>query len=135
MNQMKRTSVIIIILVVVLTTTAQTQQGFVKTIGSPGKPGVPLENVTIQMVGMVNPAISSATGEFKLSAYNKKDGDAIKLLKVRKNGYELKDKDLLGRSLVFSSHVPIYITMVDIRQLEADKRRVEENARRVAEKS
>lgn len=111
------------------------QQGFVKTIGRPGKPGVPLENVTIQMVGMVNPAISSATGEFKLSAYNKKDGDAIKLLKVRKNGYELKDKDLLGRSLVFSSHVPIYITMVDTRQLEADKRRIEDNARRVAEET
>ena len=28
---------------------AQTQQGFVKTIGRPGNPGVPLENVTIQM--------------------------------------------------------------------------------------
>ncbi len=61
------------------TITAQTQQGFVKTIGRPDKLGVPLENVTVQMVGMVNPAISSATGEFHLSAYNKKDGDAIKL--------------------------------------------------------
>lgn len=114
---------------------AQTQQGFVKTIGRPGKLGVPLENVIIQMVGMVNATTSSATGEFRLSAYNKKDDDAIKLLKVRKNGYELKDKDLIGRSLVFSSHVPIYITMVDTRQLEADKRRIEDNARRVAEKS
>lgn len=113
----------------------QTQQGFVKTLGRPGKPGVPLENVTIQMVGMVNPVISSATGEFYLSAFNKKDGDAIKLLRVQKNGYELKDKDMIGRSLVFSSHVPIYITMVDTRQLEADKRRIENNARRVAEEN
>ena len=135
MNQMKIISAILFTLAVALTTSAQTQQGFVKTIGRPGKPGVPLENVTIQMVGMVNPAISSATGEFRLSAYNKKDGDAIKLLKVRKNGYELRDKDLIGRSLVFSSHVPIYITMVDTRQLEADKRRIEENARRVAEEN
>lgn len=111
------------------------QQGFVKTIGRPDKQGVPLENVTIQMVGMVNPVISSATGEFYLSAYNKKDGDAIKLLRVQKNGYELKDKDMIGRSLVFSSHVPIYITMVDRRQLEADKRRIEDNARRVAEEN
>lgn len=114
---------------------AQTQQGFVKTIGRPDKPGVALENVTIQMVGMVNPVISSATGEFYLSAYNKKDGDAIKLLRVQKNGYELKDRDMIGRSLVFSSHVPIYITMVDSRQLEADKRRIEDNARRVAEEN
>ena len=43
-----------------------------------------------------------------LSAYNKKDGDPIKLLKVRKNGYELGDKDLVGREMVFSSRVPIY---------------------------
>lgn len=114
---------------------AQTQQGFVKTIGRPDKPGVALENVTIQMVGMVNPVISSSTGEFNLSAYNKKDGDAIKLLRVQKNGYELKDKDMIGRSLVFSSHVPIYITMVDSRQLAADKKRIEDNARHVAEKN
>jgi hypothetical protein len=114
---------------------AQNQQGFVKTLGRPGKPGEPLENVIIQMVGMVNPSISSSTGEFHLAAYNKKDGDAIKLLRVQKNGYELKDKDIIGRSLVFSSHVPIYITMVDILQLEADKRRIEDNARRVAEEN
>lgn len=130
---MKIISAILFTLAVALTISAQTQQGFVKTIGRPGKPGVPLENVTIQMVGMVNPTTSSATGEFCLSAYNKKDGDAIKLLKVRKNGYELKDKELIGRSLVFSSHVPIYITMVDTYQLAADKKRIEENARRVAE--
>lgn len=133
MNQ--KILIVACVLLVATTVFSQTQQGFVKTIGRPGKPGVPLENATIQMVGMVNPAISSATGEFKLSAYNKKDGDAIKLLKVRKNGYELKDRDLIGRSLVFSSHVPIYITMVDTRQLEVDKRRIEENARRVAEEN
>lgn len=106
---------IVNLLVFFSTVGAQIQHGFVKTIGRPGKPGVPLENVTIQMVGMVNPVISSATGEFYLSAFNKKDGDAIKLLRVQKNGYELKDKDMIGRSLVFSSHVPIYITMVDIK--------------------
>ena len=111
------------------------QQGFVKTLGRPNKPGVPLENVTIQMLGMVNPVISSSTGEFRLSAYNKKDGDPIKLLKVRKNGYELRDKDLIGREMVFSSRVPIYITMVDTHQLAADKKRIEDNARRVAEKN
>lgn len=135
MNQMKIISTILFTLVVALAASAQTQQGFVKTTGRPNKPGVPLENVMIQMVGMVNPVISSSTGEFNLSAYNKKDGDAIKLLRVQKNGYELKDKDMIGRSLVFSSHVPIYITMVDTRQLEADKKRIEDNAKRVAEEN
>ena len=132
---MKIISTILFTLVVALAASAQTQQGFVKTTGRPNKPGVPLENVMIQMVGMVNPVISSSTGEFNLSAYNKKDGDAIKLLRVQKNGYELKDKDMIGRSLVFSSHVPIYITMVDTRQLEADKKRIEDNAKRVAEEN
>lgn len=132
---MKRLLFIIVAINIIFVSTAQNQQGFVKTIGRPGMPGVPLENVTIQMVGMVNATTSSATGEFFLSAYNKKDGDAIKLLRVQKNGYELKDKDMIGRSLVFSSHVPIYITMVDTRQLEADKKRIEDNARRVAEKN
>lgn len=132
---MKIISAILFTLAVALTTSAQTQQGFVKTIGRPGKPGTPIENVTIQMVGMVNPVTSSSTGEFHLSAFNKKDGDPIKLLRVLKNGYELRDKDLLNREMVFSSRVPIYITMVDTHQLAADKKRIEDNARRVAEEN
>ena len=132
---MKKHLLFLIMLGLAIGSWGQTQQGFVKTIGRPGKSGVPLENVTIQMMGMVNAVKSSAAGEFHLSAYNKKDGDAIKLLRVQKNGYELKDKDLIGRSLVFSSQVPIYITMVDTRQLEADKKRIEANARRVAEEN
>lgn len=111
------------------------QQGFVKTLGRPDKPGEPLENVTIQMVGMVNPVKSDSIGEFHLSAFNKVDGDPIKLLKVRKNGYELRDQDLIGREMVFSSRVPIYITMVDTAQLTVDKKRIEDNARRVAEEN
>lgn len=70
-----------------ISTMAQTQQGFVKTLGRPNKPGVPLENVTIQMVGMMNPVTTSSTGEFRLSAYKKKYGAPIKLLNVRVNDY------------------------------------------------
>ena len=134
---MKKRLILFFLLLVTASAFAQTitQQGFVKTIGRPGKPGVPLANVTIQMVGMVNATTSSAAGEFFLSAYNKKDGDAIKLLRVQKNGYELNDKSLIGRSLVFSSHVPIYVTMVDTQQLRADRERIEANARRVAERN
>lgn len=132
---MKRIVLVATYLLMAILTIAQSQQGYVKTIGRPGKPGGPLENVVVQMVGMVNPTVSSASGEFCLSAYNKKDGDAIKLVKVSKNGYELKDRDLIGRSLVFSTRVPIYITMVDVQQLEVDKQRIEGNARRVAEEN
>ena len=114
---------------------AQTQQGIVKTIGRPNKPGVPLANVTIRMRGMFNVVVSSQDGTFSLLMTGKKDGDAIVLQSVQKTGYELKDRELTGRSLVFSSQVPIEILMVDQRQLAADKQRIEENAYRVAERN
>lgn len=114
---------------------AQTQQGIVKTIGRPNKPGMALKGVTIRMKGMVNAVVSSATGEFHLSAPGKKDGDEIILLGIHKKGYELKDKELLGRQLVFSTRVPLEILMVDQQQLALDKQRIESNAYRVAEQN
>lgn len=114
---------------------AQIQQGYVKTIGRPNKPGVVLSGVTIRMRGMMNAVVSSQTGEFHLVMANKKDGDAIVIQSVQKNGFELKDKELTGRQLVFSSRVPIEILMVDQKQLAADKKRIEDNAYRVAEQN
>ena len=114
---------------------AQTQQGYVKTIGRPDKPGTFLPNVVIQAQGMVNPVISDSTGVFNISFIEKKDGDPIVLLRIQKNGYELRDKETVGRQFVCSSHVPLYILMVDSKQLAADKRRIEENAYRVAEEN
>lgn len=114
---------------------AQSQQGFVKTIGRPNKPGVALSGVSIRMRGMVNAVVSSQTGEFNFLMPNKKDGDAIVIQSVQKNGFELKDKELMGRQLVFSSRVPIEILMVDQKQLAADKKRIEDNAYRVAEQN
>lgn len=78
-----------------------------KSLGRPNSPSVPLENVTVQMVGMVVSVKSGSIGEFHLSAFSKVDGVPVMLLKVRKKGYELKDKDLIGREMVFSFRVPI----------------------------
>ena len=132
---MKRLLVLAIVLLMATWGFAQTQMGYVKTIGRPNKPGVFLSNVLIQAKGMVNPAISDSTGEFNISIPDKKDGDPIVLLRIKKNGYELKDKEIIGRQMVCSSRVPLYIAMVDSRQLESDKRRIEENAYRTAEKN
>ena len=63
---------------------AQTQQGLVKTIGRPNKPGVALSGVTIRMQGALNAVVSSQTGEFRFSMPDKKDGDSISLLSVQK---------------------------------------------------
>ncbi len=68
---------------------AQAQQGFVKTIDRPNKPDVALSGVTIRMRGMMNAVVSSQTGEFNLVMANKKDGDAIVIQSVQKNGFEL----------------------------------------------
>ncbi len=132
---MKRVLTIVITLLVATAALAQTQQGYVKTIGRPGKPGVFLPNVVIQAKGMVNKAISDSTGNFDISIPGKRDGDAIVLLRVQKNGYELKDKDVVGREMVCSSRVPICILMVDTKQLNADRKRIEDNAYQVAEEN
>ena len=123
------------VILISISVAAQTQQGFVRTIGRPDKPGVALENVMIRFQGIVNSVVTSSEGEFHLSVPNKKDGDAIILLSVQKIGYELKDKELIGRSLVFSSRVPVEILMVDTKQLAADRERIERNAYRIAERN
>ncbi|WP_337788192.1 hypothetical protein [Phocaeicola plebeius] len=124
---------IIIAVIISVQCSAQVQQGFVRTIGRPNKPGVVLEGVVIRVQGLINSVVTSSEGKFHLSVPDKKDGDALVLLSVRKNGYELKDKELIGRSLIFSSQVPIEILMVDMKQLIADKERIEKKAYQVAE--
>ena len=115
--------------------TAQTQQGYIKTIGRPDKPGVVLGNVVVQAKGMFNPVTSDENGAFSITVPGKNDGDPIAFLRIQKNGYELKDKDFIGRQHVCSSRVPIIIQMVDLQQLAKDKQRIENNAYRVAEEN
>ncbi len=130
-----KTLFLLLSLSLALNLNAQIQQGIVKTIGRPNRPGTVLGNVTIRVQGMVNAVISDETGKFRITVPKHKDGEAIVLVSVRKNGYELKDKDLIGRPLAFSPRVPVEIMMVDTKQLAADKRRIEENAMRVAERN
>lgn len=111
----------------------QTQEGYVKTIGRPGKPGVAVPQATIRVQGVPNAVLSDNKGHFRLTMPTKKDGDELIILSVQKNGYELRDRETSGHKKVFSSHVPIYILMVDTKQLEADKRRIEKKAMQVAE--
>lgn len=120
---------------IAISASAQTLTGTVRTIGRPNKPGVPLANVTIRWKGKVNKALSRADGSFSVVMPGMKNGDAVALQSVSKNGYELKDKSIIGRQQVFSTTVPIVITMVSLSQLEADKKRIEDNAYEVARKN
>ena len=134
-NNTKTYFLISIFILLGLTLSAQTQQGIVKTIGRPDMPGVMLSDVVIQAKGMFNHVTSDETGSFSISVPGKQDGDPIVFLRIQKNGYELKDKDIIGRQHVCSSKVPIVIQMVDSKQLAADKKRIEDNAYRVAEEN
>ena len=130
---MKRLVSTIIIALLPILAIAQTQQGYVKTLGRPGKPGVPLDGVTVRFKGSVSPVVSGQNGTFSINMPGKKDGDAISLSSVRKNGYELRDAGMIGRNLVFSTKTSIEIVLVNKQQLATDKKKIEDNAYRVAE--
>lgn len=112
---------------------AQTQQGYVKTIGRPGRPGEAVPQAVVRIQGVPNALLSNDAGEFEVTMPSKKNGDELVVLSVMKIGYELRDREISGRKKVFSTHVPIYLLMVNSKQLEADKHRIEENATQVAE--
>lgn len=113
----------------------QTQQGYVKTQGRPNKPGKALSGVTMRWRGNMNAVLSGSDGKFSVSFPDKKNGDVIAIVSVRKNGYELIDKDFIGRQLVFSTSVPIEIVMVSSAELEANRKRISDNAYRKAEET
>ncbi len=70
---------------------AQTQRGYVKTLGRPGKKGMALNAVSVRVKGEHNTELSRADGTFGLLMKGKKNGDAYSLQQVRKTGYELNN--------------------------------------------
>jgi tetratricopeptide (TPR) repeat protein len=114
---------------------AQTQQGIVKTQGLANKPGQPLAGVAIRWRGAMNAVLSGKDGKFSAAFPGKKNGDAISLLSVQKTGYELLNPKMTKDPLVFSTSVPVEIVMADSKVLEANKRRISENAYRKAEET
>lgn len=114
---------------------AQTQQGYVKTLGRPDKKGVALSGVTVRVKGGHNAVQSQQDGTFSMLLTGKKNGDGYQLQQVQKTGYELNEKGVIGRQYAFSDKVPLTIVMVSTAQLQADKQRIENNAYQVAEKN
>lgn len=114
---------------------AQTQWGYVKTQGLANKQGQPLAGVTIRWRGGMNAVLSGKDGKFSAAFPGKKNGDAISLLGVSKNGYELLNPKITKDPLVFSTSVPVEIVMANSKVLEANKRRISDNAYRKAEET
>lgn len=125
----------ILVTVICLSICGQTQQGYVKTLGRPNAKGTALSDVIIKIKGEHNPVKSNNDGVFSIQFQNKKNGDAYALQEVRKVGYELNEPEIVGRQFVVSDKVRKTIVMVSTAQLQADKRRIENNAYNVAEKN
>lgn len=132
---MKRLLFVGALILAVLFASAQTQQGYVRTLGRPEKAGEPLGEVTVKVRGQHNTVKSNSNGNFEMVLEGLHNGDAYALQQVRKNGYELNESDLIGRPLAFSDKVPLTIVMVSSTQLQADKQRIENNAYKTAEKN
>ena len=131
---MKRTFYILYFILQVVAWLAQSQSGKVKTLGRPTQKGVPLPGVTVRVMDSHNAIVSGKNGEFSFST-NKKEGESFAIRQVQKAGYELNDRDVIGRKYAFSSTHPITIVMVSTKQLQSEKTRIENNAYAVAEKN
>ena len=71
-----------------LSVSAQTQQGYVKTLGRPNQQGRALSGVSIRVKGGHNAVLSGQDGKFEMPLPGKKVGDAFSLQQVQKQGYE-----------------------------------------------
>ena len=134
---MKRNKLLILTLVMMVCAMlhAQTQQGYVKTLGRPGQKGRALSGVSVKVKGEHNTVLSKADGTFAMLMKGKRNGDPYSLQEVKKGDYELNETGIIGRQYAYSDKVPLTIVMVSSAQLRSDKQRIENNAYKVAEKN
>lgn len=128
---MRRIYILFIMCSLAISSMAQTQQGYVKTLGRQNKKGVALGGVTVRVKGAHNAMQSKNDGTFSMQI----KGESYALQQVQKTGYELNDAGIIGRKYAYSSNVPLTVVMVSTAQLQADKQRIENNAFQTAEKN
>ena len=88
---MKKTLLLLATLLLGFFASAQTQHGYVKTLGRPEKKGEALSGVTVRVKGQHNAILSNDDGTFSIPMVDMKNGDAYFLQQVQKNGYELNE--------------------------------------------
>ena len=102
---MRRVFALFIICSLAIGSLAQTQHGFVKTLGRPEKKGVALSGVSVRVKGEHNAVLSKDDGTFSIMMTGKKVGDAYLLQQVQKTGYELNEQGVIGRQYAYSDSV------------------------------
>ena len=113
---------------------AQTQQGYVKTLGRPNQQGRALGGVSIRVKGGHNAVLSGQDGRFEMPMPGKKAGESYALQQVQKSGYELKDKGVVGRSYAYSDKVPLTLVMLSRSDYQQDKQQIENHIYAAVEK-
>ena len=116
---------------------AQVQKGVVRTIERPGRGVKYVDGATIRAQGLFNAAVSDAGGAFALDfgSTDIREGEAFRLSRVNKSGYELSDKGVIGKEYPLSVSVPLEIVLINIAEREADKQRIADKAYARAEQT
>lgn len=107
------------------------QQGYVRTVGRPGnKAGQRLSGVVLKVSGQHNMVKSGKDGKFALAFNGLREGkDAFSFTSVRLAGYDLQEKETIGRRYAISTTIPVEVVLVP----QALKREIEEKVRRTVE--
>lgn len=115
-----RNLVFCLVTILALPVGAETQAGFVRTIGRNGKPGQPISGVMVRAEGPANMVMSDTQGQFTLVLHEAGRDDAFRISSVKKSNYELLDKDLIGRDCGFTP-VPMEIVLMNQAEMQAEK--------------
>lgn len=101
---------------------AQTQYGYVRTIGRPNSPSKAIDSVLIKIKD--RPRVKShSKGRFSVELPGYEEGQGYKLENVFRAGYELKNnRDL--KEYAFSSSVPLTIDMYSVKDKNNEQREI-----------
>lgn len=124
---MKRFIQIILFFFVIFGANAQTQKGIVKTrgrmINGTLVAGTRLQGVTVEIKGGPT-VVTNKKGEFSVFS-----GNSFQIANVRKRGYELCDKSIIGRNFYYSD-APIVILLEDSNVLQQERITTEKKIRK-----
>lgn len=101
---------------------AQVQQGIVRTAGRSNHSGKVISDVIIRVEGGHNAVASGSDGTFSILFDGIQEGDLFRINSIRKPNYEVLDKGFIGRSLAFSSKVPMTIVLLDKTEMERERK-------------
>ena len=123
---MKKLFLFCLLAIVALTAVAQTRQGVVRTPQRPAAASVKISEAVIALKGGTT-VRSRSNGVFSVT---KKVGmgSTFQVNNVTKQGYELFDRKVIGKSYDFSSKEAVEIVLVDIRQQQRERQQLEKKA-------